>query len=274
MSMTKRLLPALLALALPLLVPMPARAHSSLLLPASQMQRGEDALRRQDWRDAAGHFRDALALAPRDAAARVGLGYALLYGGDRRAAAREFSAALGVLPHYCPANCGLHLTFASDGDGAAYLQTLQAKADAAPNDPDAQVALAEELFAQGQVDRAAAIAERVRLANPRIGCAFCVLGRAAQARGDVAAAVSLLDTAVRLDKNDADAWAALGDIALRQKDYRSAEARYRHALAADDENPAWHDKLSDLLAAEGDRDGHARETAESRRLSALLVAGK
>jgi len=264
-----RMIAALLAAAT-ILAPTTLHAHSAMMLPVGQVQAGEDAMQRGQWSEAASDFRRAIDTNYHDAMAHSKLGSVYLHTGETARAADEFKVALRLHPHLSSAENGLHQTFASEGDHDGYLTLFRDEIQKDPGNADAHTSLAEELLDHNQSDEALKEAQAALRLKPDLGHARCVLGRIEAERGQEAAARQDLNLAVKRDRNDDDAWGALGDLALKTNDGKEALACFRRAAAAAPEHAEWHEKLAAVLAASGDAAAAGRETTLAAQLSAPL----
>jgi len=249
------------AIAAVLICPVACHARASEMTPYAQIVLGENDMHQHSWSEAAYHFKSAIDLNYHDFQAHCDLGYVLLQTTDYVGARKQFVQALQLRPHYPAADEGLHLTFQSSADSDAYLKQLQDDASARPNDAEAAISLAEELFERGQTDNAVQEANAALKIAPNSGAVHCLLGRMAWLKGDSDTATTDLKAAVEIDKNDDDAWATLGDIAVAQRDYKAAVDDYKHAVAAFPQHREWHQKLEDTYKACGEIGRVSRESS-------------
>ncbi len=110
-------------------------------------------------------------------------------------------------------------------------------------------------------DEVAAVLRDLTKAHPDDPKLFGLLGRVERMAGDPAAAAQYLNRAIKLDPNNADLYAALGDALAAgagDKPTPEAEAALNHALAIDPNNPAALYYLGGARAADGDKAGAVR----------------
>jgi len=107
---------------------------------------------------------------------------------------------------------------------------------AAPRDPSANLILSSALRRQGQAVSALAILEPLARAFPKAALTQYELGVALADAGKAAAAIAALRTATSHDRENPDAWSALGSLLFDAGDARGAEAAFaeqRRALVRD-----------------------------------------
>ena len=123
---------------------------------------------------------------------------------------------------------------ATDPPGAE--REARAALRAAPRDPSANLILASALRRQDDAAGALAILEPLARAYPRAALTQYELGAALAEAGRAAAAITALKTATSLDRENPDAWRALGVLLFDAGDARGAEAAFaehRRALVRD-----------------------------------------
>lgn len=218
------------------------------------MKAGRDALRQKQWASAASYFRNATGWEGRSADAHAGLGTAYLHLAQTQRAGDEFKAALRINRHNAEAERGLHLVRSPDEEENAF-QALTEQVKGEPNNADLRATYAEELVERNRFDEAQKEAEAALQIKPKIGHAYCALGRVAAHNGKDDEARRNFLVAVKADKHDDDAWGGLGDLAMKEKDYPAAIANYQHAAAIVPEEQQWHEKLRDAYKAAGNAQG-------------------
>ncbi len=98
---------------------------------------------------------------------------------------------------------------------------------------DGYLVLGMAYRASGQLDQAVDVLETYLKYQPDNAEAFAVLGAAYFNRGDFETALKNLKQAVRLDKNNPDGYFWLGQTYLEQKDYDNALANFQTSLRLD-----------------------------------------
>ncbi|MGO8670571.1 MAG: tetratricopeptide repeat protein [Capsulimonadaceae bacterium] len=247
--------------------------QSAIMTPNAQVRLGQVSMERHEWSDAVSHFRLAVSMGSNNWDANCDLGYAYLHRGEIDHAHSEFAEILRVHPRSDAAQTGLLLTCKNEGNRNAYLQQLKDDAATHPQNAEAIAAVAEALFDGGRVADAVQEANLALQVSPNLGHAHCILGHIALSGSDYDTARTELQKAVKADKIDDDAWAALGDIAMDLGDTSSAVDDYKRAVAAFPEHVAWHRKLADAYKKTGDPGSAQRENAVVASLPKPLPEG-
>ena len=243
-----------------------ASAHADRNAFPRLMYNGRTALARENWTAAASSFRGALSYDPRSADAHAALGTAYLHLVLIERAQDEYTAALRLNIHCAEAERGLHLLRTTDQEAAAF-KALEEQVKREPNNADLHTSYAEELTERDRFDEAQKEAETALRLKPHLGHAYCALARVAIHKGNDVEARKDFTIAIQADKRDDDAVAGLGDLAMKEKDYKAAVALYRRAVTIVPDERQWHEKLRDALAAAGDSEGAAQENAILAKLS-------
>jgi len=232
------------------------------------------------------------------------LGLADLYAtGERnpRAAAEEYRKALAIQPDYHPARLGLGLALLAGGDRAGALAELQRLAKDTPGDPtawhligrihasekrygEAVKALTEALRIQpdflpalmdradvyaaaGEDRKAAADYEQVLKRQPGDAVSRVKLGMIYQRMGDTAKAEASYRAALKANPDSPPAANNLAMIELRKgRNLDEALSLSRKAVALAPEVPQFHDTLGQVLRARGDRNGAIAATEKATTL--------
>ena len=224
------------------------------------MKAGRDALRQKQWASAASYFRSASGWDRRSADAHAGLGTAYLHLALTQRAGDEFKAALRFNRHNAEAERGLHLLRSPDEEENEF-KALTEQVKNEPNNADLRATYAEELVERSRFDEAQKEAEAALQIKPKIGHAYCALGRVAAHNGKDDEARKNFLVAVKADKHDDDAWGGLGDLAMKQKDYPAAITNYERAASIVPEEQQWHEKLRDAYKEAGDTQRAASQQA-------------
>jgi tetratricopeptide (TPR) repeat protein len=113
-------------------------------------QRGMDALRAQDWKQALQEFRRGIESDPSDVSLRYWLGVALYVSGDQPGAEREWRSVIAQEPGFARARYSLGALLAARGLHTQAREEYAAAVRAAPNMPEAHTRLGDTLVALGQ----------------------------------------------------------------------------------------------------------------------------
>ena len=238
----------------------PIIGHASTVHNAytSIMRAGRASLSQKNWTAAAGYFREAIRWEKRSADAHAGLGTAYLHLAEAMRAQDEFNAALRYDRHSAEAERGLHLLRNADEEETAF-KALEEQVKSEPGNADLLATYAEELVERSKWDEAEQQAQAALKIKPRLGHAYCALGRVAVHNGKDDDARKYLAIAIKADKHDDDAFGALGDLDMRAKDYAAALADYGRAAAIVPEERQWHEKLRDAYTAMGNTQSAAAQ---------------
>ena len=215
------------------------------------MRQGHEAMARKDWRAAASAFRGAVSYDPGSADARAALGMAYLHLSETGRARDEFAAALRHNRHCADAERGIHLLRTPEEEEKAFKE-LEAQARREVENASLLASYAEELIERSRYEEAAQAARAALKIKPKLGHAYCALGRVATHNGDDAEAEKDFALAIRADNRDDDAFGGLGDLLMKRKDYKKAIENYERAARIVPEERVWHEKLRDVYTAAGD----------------------
>jgi tetratricopeptide (TPR) repeat protein len=114
--------------------------------------RGNQALSRGNWTEAAARFRRGLELAPESATMRHQLGTALALGGDSRGAMEQFREAIRHAPTFAKARLSLGVLLEVNGHRQEAIEQLSAAARSDPQFVEAHFRLAQVLRQDGRAD--------------------------------------------------------------------------------------------------------------------------
>ncbi|MBK9069866.1 MAG: tetratricopeptide repeat protein [Myxococcales bacterium] len=197
-------------------------------------ERGRLYFRLRKRGDAIAELSRAVSLAPTDAEAALLLIDALLYGGDI-AAARKVATQLGATSALGKLAIG-KVDFI-DGQSAKASESLAAAdAEFAKSmvppllRADATFWLAYLAYESGDLTRTVALLEKALAQNPAHVSAIDLLGLLQKERGDNAGARKQFARLVELDPENADAWFALGQVALAAGDRAFAKSCFETSL--------------------------------------------
>jgi serine/threonine protein kinase/Flp pilus assembly protein TadD len=205
----------------------------------------------EQWDDALGYFRAALALRPEAVPVHNSLGLALETKGQLDEAIAHFEYALRHDREDVPAHLNLGLALEAKGmlDGAIvqYEHTLRLE----PKFAYAHYNLGNVLRAKGQLDEAIARYEHALRLKPEFARAHTNLGLALETKGRLDEAIAHYQHALRIDPKSVHAHYDLGN-ALRAKG-RLDEAidHYQHALRLDPKFARARINLGGVLKAKG-----------------------
>ncbi len=222
------------------------------------MRQGHEAMARKDWKAAASAFRGAVSYDPGSADAHAALGMAYLHLAEAARARDEFAAALRHNLHCADAERGIHLLRTPDEEENAFKE-LEAQAKKDGKNASLLASYAEELIERSRYEEAAQAARSALKIKPKLGHAYCALGRVATRNGDDAEAEKDFAIAIRADNRDDDAFGGLGDLLTKRKDYKKAIANYERAARIAPEERVWHEKLRDVYTAAGDAASAGRQ---------------
>ncbi len=121
---------------------------------AAYAVRGDQALGRQDWIQAAEYFRKAVDLDPNDPFTRLNLGTTLYLTGDTPGAIQQLEAAIALSPRFAKAHFTLGLLMEGDGRDQEALRRLTAAITHDPSYAEAHQSLADALRRNGRLEEA------------------------------------------------------------------------------------------------------------------------
>ncbi|MBK8481640.1 MAG: tetratricopeptide repeat protein [Proteobacteria bacterium] len=130
--------------------------------------------------------------------------------------------------------------------------------------------MVESLVAQGSYDAAVPLLNQLLLQHPRAARLHLLRGIVLREKRVLPAAESELRLAVRLNRNDPEAHAALGAVLMRQRRYREAERAHRQALALAPHFAAYHNDLGFCLLVQRRLPAARAALLQAVRLDATL----
>ncbi len=164
---------------------------------------------RSQYREALGHFEQALRAAPASATARNGLGATLLALGRTDDAIRELRETVRIDPAHLNAHLNLARGFMAKGDLGGAVEELDIFLKQKPGDADAQAGLGTVYLMQHRYEEALPhLQEAVRL-KPGDADLRTNLGGLLAMRGDLAGAINAFEEALKLNPNHELARASL-----------------------------------------------------------------
>jgi tetratricopeptide (TPR) repeat protein len=136
----------------------------------------------------------------------------------------------------------------------------------------ASLGLARSMFAQGRVDAARDVLEKLVAANPRLMAAYDLLARCHEAGGDPQQAQKVLEEAVAISPHMVRRLRKLGEVALETGDVAAAEKSFKQVVAkarySEFRDPEDHVSLVKALVRKGDAEqasGVVRDLERSLR---------
>ena len=241
-------------------IPVAARASGNHNAFAGIMGAGRASLNQKKWNVAASYFREAIRWEGRNADAHAGLGTAYLHLAEAERAQDEFKAALRLNQHNAEAERGIHQLRKPEEEENAF-KALEEQVKSEPGNADLLATYAEELVERSRYEEAQQQAQAALKLKPKLGHAYCALGRVAVHNGKDEEARNYLAIAIKSDKHDDDAFGALGDLDMKAKNYPAAIANYRRSAAIVPDERQWHEKLRDAFTASGDTQSAQQQDA-------------
>ena len=172
--------------------------------------------RNRDWKDNLTLFSQGVKAEPGSARVHRDLGEEYASRGQIEAASAEFQAALRIYPDYAEAAEGYGLAesrLVHEQVGQKWLETAVSLSKKGTSDHDVmEVNLATHLFKFGQPDEALSILNREIQEQPGYGLAWSHRALIWQQRGDLAAARTDAETALRLDPGNQEAQAVMREV--------------------------------------------------------------
>jgi tetratricopeptide (TPR) repeat protein len=218
-------------------------------------------------RAAADEYRKALAIKPDYHPARLGLGLALLAGGDRAGALAELQRLAKDTPGDPTA---WHLIGRIHASEKRYGEAVKALTEALRVQPDFLPALVDraDVYAAADEDRkAAADYEQVLKRQSGDAVSRVKLGMIYQRLGDTDRAAASYRAALKTNPDLPPAANNLAMIELRRgRNLDEALALSRKAVALAPEVPQFHDTLGQVLQARGDQGGAIAATEKATTL--------
>ena len=204
--------------------------------------------------DAAGQYRQVLALTPDDALAHSNLGTALAALGRPAEAIGHYERAIALEPGDADSHSNLGNALVALERTAEAIASYRRALAMDPSSAEAHAALGMTLQAQGSLDDAVTHLRRSLALGPPTAVALNVLGvvLASQERLDEAAVEFRRALAIEPDFRDAHANLAM--MAQLQGRPQQAIAHYRELARLDPGSPVVHNELGLLLAENGDLD--------------------
>ncbi|MBM3555331.1 MAG: hypothetical protein FJX47_07240 [Alphaproteobacteria bacterium] len=197
--------------------------------------RAQDALGRKE---AIASFAAALARKPEWYEAAVALGEAALRHRDFAKAQAGFEAAARSRPDEALPIVNLAMVHSRAGDRTKAREVLEHAATTRPDEAEIWIRLADLRIAAGDPGAVAA-AERGVALRPRDAGAWLILGRAAQAAGEMDPADAAYAKAMELDPTHGEAATTIAHFRLNRCDWRDGGAAARALVALSQTRPIW-----------------------------------
>jgi tetratricopeptide (TPR) repeat protein len=205
----------------------------------------------EQWDEALGYYRAALALRPETVAVHFSLGDALRAKGRLNQAVGHFRQALRLDPKYALVHLSLGRTLANQGRrnaaDAHYRQALRLH----PRSANAHNNLAIVLHQKGRRDEAIAHFRRALRLEPGNAATHSNLAITLQAQGRLKGAIYHFRQSLRLDPNSAPTHYNLGTVLVAQGRRDEAIDHFEQALCLDPKHASAHTNLATALYAKG-----------------------
>ncbi|HTB82592.1 MAG TPA: tetratricopeptide repeat protein [Candidatus Sulfotelmatobacter sp.] len=182
------------------------------------------------WRDGETLFTHALAVTEDNAAARNGLGFALVKKGRLDEAMPEFTDAIRIAPDFVEPHNNLGNLFALQNRPAEAFAEFQTALQLKPDYADAHFNFGNALLAQDRADEAAAEFQAAARLNPDDREAHYKLGNIFAAQNSVEGAIAEFQAAVRIAPDYFEARNNLGSLLMRAGQTDAAIAQFQETI--------------------------------------------
>jgi len=213
-------------------------------------------------------YRHMLALHAGDERALNGLGAALNDSGDWQQAQKVFAGLIAAHPDSCDGRFNLASLELKHDQANDAEQQFRSMLEQCPADAGIHSGLGAALASEGRAEAAQAEFERSLAIDAHDFTALYNLGDLALQGGQLAKAVSLLESAAEQRPGDADVHEHLADAYAQSGRMGDAVSQVRAAIRISPDSAALHALLSQALAATGDL-----EQAIEEQKTALHLAG-
>jgi superkiller protein 3 len=233
-------------------------------------------------KDAAAQYEIALALAPKDTAARIGLGIAYRDLGQKEKAVATHELAAGEAPGSDLANIELAKSRLAAGQNAQAVQGLEEAQKKSPANVQLALALADLYAAAGQRERAVSIYESKIAEGAAPPATYVSLGVIQQVEANLAAAETTFRKLLKAYPNSTEPYFRLGSLFGLQQRYKEALEMFDKGLALQPSSPRLLKAASLASLRLGDKNKaveHARalvavtNTADDQFFLATLLEG-
>ena len=198
--------------------------------------------------DAAGQYREVLALAPDDALAHSNLGTALAALGRPAEAIVHYERALEIAPDDADSHSNLGNALVALDRTDEAVESYRRALALDPGSAEAHAALGMALQAQGRLDDAVTHLRRALDLAPPVAATLNMLGVALASQERLDEAGVEFRRALAIDPDSVEAHANLGTALHIQGDLEQAVAHYREALRIDPGGEGLQDRIDAALA--------------------------
>ncbi len=198
--------------------------------------------------DAAGQYREVLALAPDDALAHSNLGTALAALGRPAEAIVHYERALEIAPDDADSHSNLGNALVALDRTDEAVESYRRALAIDPGSAEAHAALGMALQAQGRLDDAVTHLRRALDLAPPVAATLNMLGVALASQERLDEAGAEFRRALAIDPDSVEAHANLGTALHIQGDLEQAVAHYREALRIDPGGEGLQDRIDAALA--------------------------
>jgi tetratricopeptide (TPR) repeat protein len=212
------------------------------------------------FQEANGYYREAIAMAPADAAIDAAWGDLFLEKHQWGEAAKSFQAALKNQPDYAPAHLGLARALVQENPPAAERAARRAL-ELNPSDVGAHLFLAELAVMEDKKDEARAAIAKAQDINPNSLEAHALDAAINYVEGKDAEHKTAVNAALKINPLYGEAFRVVGEITARYYRFEEAAEQTRRAIAIDRENPRAQADLGAHLMRTGD-ERNARRALE------------
>lgn len=207
--------------------------HALAVSPRNAMARnglGLDCYERGELDSSVAHYREAIRISPRFVDAHINLAAALVRMGQPAGAASEYALALGLRPGDAETHANLGLVLTQMGRLAEAAGHFAEALRLAPGEPLAHKGLGYLLAQQGRNEEAAAHLRAGLEGNPEDAATRVNLATVEARLGRLGEAAAQLDLALRIEPNNVAARINLGILLVQQGRPREAIAQFSEVL--------------------------------------------
>jgi tetratricopeptide (TPR) repeat protein len=213
------------------------------------------------FQEANGYYREAIAIAPNDAAIDTEWGELFLEKHQYGQAAKSFQSALKNQPDFAPAHLGLARALAQENPPAAE-RAAQRALELNPNDAGALLFLAEAAVMEDKKDIARELIKKAQSINPNSLEAHAYDAAINYVDGKDAEYKAAINAALKINALYGEAFRVVGEVTARYYRFEEAAEQTRRAIAIDRENPR----------AQADLGAHLMRTGDERNARRALEA--
>jgi tetratricopeptide (TPR) repeat protein len=213
------------------------------------------------FQEANGYYREAIAIAPTDAAIDTQWGELFLEKHQFGEAAKSFQAALKNQPDYAPAHLGLAHALVEENPPAAERAARRAL-ELNPSNAAAHLFLAELAVMEDKKDEARAAIAKAQEVNPHSLEAHALTAAVNFVEGKDAEYKAAINAALKINALYGEAFRVVGEVTARYYRFEEAAEQTRRAIAIDRENARAQADLGAHLMRTGD-ERNARRALET-----------